>query len=178
MKPLIPCFGRRNAAVTILVLSVLFVSGAALRGQQPLQLGLPPDGRGNFPELMIQAGGQGFAGLASIVNGVPVIFYDLTWINRIGGFQSPAFRFLRAHEYAHHRLGHTLAHYQTPPAFLPVLGYNSELQADCWAVQTLRSIGDHAAIQAGFDVYQHTIPPQDANGRPGGINRTINMRRC
>jgi hypothetical protein len=147
--------------------------------QQPLQLPRPADGGQAFPELVIQAGGRGFAGLATMFNGQPTIFYDATWLGWMGGVQTPAFRFLRAHEYTHHRRGHVIAQLSTPPMMLPILGYQSELDADCWAVRILRGVQDRDAIQAGFEVYQRLLPPGDTpDGRPGGLVRTRNMQAC
>ena len=169
---------RRSTAIIVgAVLAVLGTMDTTV-AQQQLPPAPGPDGGPPFSEIVIQAGGQGFAGLATFYVGTPTIFYDATWLSWMGGFQSPGFRFLRAHEYGHHRLGHTLAQYTTPPAMLPMLGYQSELEADCWAVRVLRGAGDMAAIQAGFEIYQRTLPPQDTNGRPGGLRRTQNMQSC
>lgn len=173
-----PIHSRRATAIivgaTLAILGTIETSWA--RQQLPPASG--PDGGPPFSEVVIQGGGQGFAGLATFYVGAPTIFYDATWLSWMGGFQSAGFRFLRAHEYGHHRLGHTLAQYSTPPVMLPMLGYQSELEADCWAVRVLRATGDIAAIQAGFEIYQRTLPPQDANGRPGAMRRTQNMQSC
>lgn len=133
-----------------------------------------------IPEFVTPGGGslQGFAGLATLFNGWPVILYDPAWIGAVGGINSPAFRFLRAHEYGHHRLGHVVAQISTPPMLLPSLGYQSELGADCWAVRTLAAQRDLEAVNAAFDVYTRVVPPQDAGGRPGAVTRIQNMRMC
>lgn len=145
-----------------------------------LNLPLPPDGGPHIPEFVLFGQGslQGLAGLATIINGMPAILYDPGWVQWFGGLGSPSFRFLRAHEYAHHRLGHALAHLTTPPMFLPALGYKSELDADCWAVRILDEIGDYDAVDAGFNVYKNVLPPQDMQGRPGAWNRIKNMEDC
>jgi hypothetical protein len=147
-------------------------------GAQRLDLNEAPDGGRLIPEYAINAGGGGFSGLATFYSGRPVIFYDIVWIQRFGGFETSGFRFLRAHEYGHHRLNHGLQQLNSPPQMLPVLGYNSELEADCWAMRTLKRNGDQEAIRAAFYIYQNVLPPQDAQGRPGAANRTANMNRC
>ena len=169
---------RAHRLVPAVILAIAGLS-APTTAQQPLQLPPPPGGGIQLPELMVPAGGRGFAGLATIFNGTPTIFYDATWIVNLGGIGSPAFRFLRAHEYGHHRLNHPLAQYSTHPVLLPFLGYQAELAADCWAIRTLRSMQDGEAIQAAFQTYQAVLPPQDpGDGRPGGVVRTHNMQQC
>lgn len=177
---------RRLFVAALLMVGILglgMVSGsvdAQVPFGQPLVAPPPPGGGFPFPEFVMFGAGslQGFAGLATILNGVPVILYDPAWLNLMGGTGSAGFRFTRAHEYGHHRLGHIMAQFTTPPALLPTLGYQSELGADCWAVRTLASIGDPDAVNAGFAIYQQVLPPQDVQGRPGAFNRIQNMRIC
>jgi hypothetical protein len=71
-----------------------------------------------------------------------------------------------------------LQQFSAPPNALPVLGYSSELEADCWAVQTLRDNGDRQAIRAGFEMYMAVVPGPDSQGRPGRINRHQKMKEC
>lgn len=145
--------------------------------EQPLNLG-PLPWVGQVPEYLMPGTGQGFAGLATFYMGQPVIFYDNVWVQKMGGIGSPGFRFLRAHEYAHHAHQHGLMKLNSPPQMWPVLGYNEELDADCTAVRYLKQIGDMAAVQAGFQIYQWVLPQQDAGGRPGAVTRTNNMNLC
>jgi hypothetical protein len=160
--------------------TVSWIAFAQVPGGQRLQLSPPSDGGLRIPEFVVGGPGslQGFAGLATIWNGAPVIFYDPAWIQQFGGVGSPAFRFTRAHEYAHHRRGHATAQFTTPPQFLPMLGYQSELEADCIAVRVLKRAGDHQAIKAGFQIYQQVLTPFDSQGRPGAVVRTDNMQAC
>ena len=151
----------------------------AIRGEAQMQLNLPPQPGGpQYMEIMVPGNGQGFMGLATVYNGMPVIFYDSVWVQRLGGIGSPGFRFSRAHEYGHHRRNHALQQFNSPPAMLPYLSYQEELDADCYAVALLRSMGDMQAVQAGFAIYQQYVPPQDSQGRPGAINRLANMSHC
>ncbi len=145
--------------------------------QQQLNLGDLP-GVGQVPEYLMPGTGQGFAGLATFYMGQPVIFYDNVWVQKMGGIGSPGFRFLRAHEYAHHARGHALIKLNSPPQMWPVLGYQEELDADCTAVSYLKQIGDMPAVQAGFQLYQLVLPPQDMGGRPGAVARISNMNKC
>lgn len=144
---------------------------------QPLNLG-PLPGMGQVPEYLMPGNGQGFAGLATFYMGQPVILYDNVWVQWMGGVGSPGFRFLRAHEYAHHVRGHQLVRLNAPPQMWPVLGYQEELDADCTAVRYLRQVNDMAAVQAGFQIYQQVLPAQDAGGRPGAHARLNNMNGC
>lgn len=145
--------------------------------QQPLNLG-PMPGVGHVPEYLMPGNGQGFAGLATFYMGQPVILYDNVWVQRMGGIGSPAFHFLRAHEYAHHVRGHGLLKLNSPPQMWPVLGYQEELDADCQAVRYLRQMGDMAAVEAGFQTYRSVLPPHDVGGRPGATARIDNMNNC
>lgn len=165
--------GLKGCAVGV---SLLLASRGAI-AQQVLNLG-PLPGVGQVTEILEPGTGQGFSGLATIYMGQPVIFYDNVWVQYFGGLGSPGFRFIRAHEYAHHFRGHVLAQLSSPPQMLPTLGYNAELDADCAAVRYLRRAGDPAAIQAGYQIYQTIVPPQDMNGRPGSIVRINNMKGC
>lgn len=159
----------------------LFAIGLVLTSpttfSQDLDLG-PLPGVGQVREILLPGSGQGYVGFATVYMGQPVIFYDNVWIQHFGGVGSPGFRFTRAHEYAHHFRGHVLANFSSPPHALPLLGYQSELDADCTAIRYLKSVGDHAAVQAGYDLYQAIVPPQDMNGRPGSIVRIHNMDGC
>lgn len=147
---------------------------------QQLQLPPPSDGGPNIQEFVTGGAGslQGFAGLATILNGSPVILYDPAWLQWMGGPASSNFRFTRAHEYAHHRLGHAFQQYYAPPHVLPMLGYQSELEADCAAVRVLTQSGDQLAVGAGFSIYQQVLPAQDMHGRPGAAARLQNMQAC
>lgn len=159
----------------LFAVSLLLISPASY--SQDLNLG-PLPGVGQVREILLPGSGQGYVGFATVYMGQPVIFYDNVWIQQFGGIGSPGFRFARAHEYAHHFRGHVLANLSAPPNVLPVLGYQSELDADCAAVHYLKQVGDQAAIQAGYQLYQTIVPPQDMNGRPGSIVRINNMNGC
>jgi hypothetical protein len=167
--------GRRSALLLVIVLLPAPAMARLLSGLPP-----PVDGGLSVPEMMIPGTGQGFAGLATIdpMYG-PVIIYDGTWIRRLGGLDSPEFRFTRAHEYGHHRLRHPLAAFSSPPAALPLISHDSELSADCWAVKRLEARGDGEAISAGMRIYRSVLPPfATPDGRPGWEARLANMRRC
>jgi hypothetical protein len=145
--------------------------------QQQLNLG-PLPWVGQVSEYLMPGTGQGFAGLATFYMGQPVIFYDNVWVQKMGGIGSPGFRFLRAHEYAHHARGHALIKLNSPPQMWPVLGYQEELDADCTAVRYLKQTGDTTAVQAGFRIYKSVLPRQDVGGRPGAAARISYMKTC
>lgn len=156
-----------------------YLSLASLNSFAQQQLNLQPlPGVAQVPEFLMPGSGQGFAGLATFYMGNPVIFYDNVWVQWMGGLQSPGFRFLRAHEYAHHVLSHGRIKLNAPPQMWPILGYQEELDADCSAVSYLKQIGDMAAVNAGFQIYQSVLPPQDTGGRPGAAARMANMSGC
>ena len=153
---------------------------AQLPWGEPLGWHGTPDGGAPFYELVLYGTGSlgGFAGLATIANGVPTILYDPAWVGAMGGVFSPGFRFIRAHEYGHHRLYHPMAYISAPPVMLPGINYQSELDADCWAVRVLDMNGDYEAVEAAFMIYQSVLPPYDQEGRSGAVNRVNNMNWC
>lgn len=166
------------ASVCGIILSCcLYIAPVNSFAQQQLNLG-PLPGVGQVPEYLMPGTGQGFAGLATFYMGQPVIFYDNVWVQKMGGIGSSGFRFLRAHEYAHHARGHALIKLNSPPQMWPILGYQEELDADCTAVKYLKQVGDMAAVQAGLQVYKSVLPPQDMGGRPGATARISNMNNC
>ncbi|MBV7439682.1 hypothetical protein [Aeromonas sp. sif2416] len=168
---------RTTSVSGILLAWCLYIVSFNSLALQSLSLG-PLPWVGQVSEYLTNGTGQGFAGLATFYMGQPVIFYDDVWVQRMGGVGSPGFRFLRAHEYAHHARGHALVKLNSPPQMWPVLGYQEELDADCVAVKYLRHINDMAAVQAGFQLYQSVLPPQDTGGRPGAVVRINNMNQC
>lgn len=154
-------------------------AGPALSQVILRDLPAPVDGGSRIREVMFPGNGMGFAGLSTLDPAGPVILYDSVWIDRIGGLDSPGFRFTRAHEYGHHRLRHVLVQFTTPPAALPVLSHRSELEADCWAVRKLEENDDEAAIRAGMRIYQRVLPEESTpDGRPGSLERIRIMRHC
>ena len=168
----------RAANICGILFSVcLYINPLNSFAQQQLNLG-PLPGVGQVPEYLVPGNGQGFAGLATFYMNQPVIFYDNVWVQKMGGIGSAGFRFLRAHEYAHHARGHALIRLNSPPQMLPILGYQEELDADCTAVKYLKQVGDMAAVQAGFQIYNSVLPPQDTGGRPGAVARTNTMNNC
>jgi hypothetical protein len=146
---------------------------------QPLYLNWTPDGGPLLTEFVVPHAGAlgGLAGLATLAGGTPVILYDPGWIGQLGGLESPGFRFLRAHEYAHHRLGHPLAYLESLFGGMPYTDYAVELEADCWAVALLAEVADAPAVEAGFAIYS-MLPAYDMGGRPGRHTRFQNMDSC
>lgn len=155
-------------------------AASAQWGMRPVNFGAAPDGGARIPEFLVPGSGGlgGFAGFATLTPFGPVILYDASWVQRLGGSGSPAMRFTRAHEYGHHRRGHTLAYITSPPGTLPYLNYESELDADCWAVQILDDDDDEEAIRAAVRMYERVLPQQDTGGRPGAFRRIQNIRAC
>lgn len=139
-----------------------------------------PDGGSPISEFVQMVNGplNGFAGFATFYNGMPIILYSSNWLQWMGGLGSPGFRFIRAHEYGHHRRQHAAAQMNSLPMVLPMLGYQQELDADCWAVSALRSLGDQQGISAGFALYRQVLTPNAANGRPGWVQRHSTMQSC
>lgn len=152
----------------------------ASAGQVPLNLPPPVDGGRRVQELLVPGSGAGFAGFSTVAPTIgPVIYYDSVWIRRLGGIRSAGFRFLRAHEYGHHRLRHVLKQFTTPPAALPSLALETELEADCWATKALTSAGDDEAVRAGIDLYRRVLPNGTGpDGRPGSGARIREIQRC
>lgn len=68
----------------------------------------------------------------------------------------PFFDFVVAHEYAHHVLNHlterVIAQMQMGGFASCVLTPRQELEADAWATQTLKDLGNPRAVQAAFNI--------------------------
>lgn len=166
----------RTTVVSVFA-ALLLIKQPTADAQQQINLGPLANGA-QVPEFIVPGSGQGFAAIATYWLGRPVIFYDNVWVNWMGGVQSPAFRFTRAHEYMHHLRNHNLIKLTSPPQMLPLLTYKEELDADCQAVRYLKQIGDLSAVQAGYQIYRQVLPPMDAGGRPGAVARINNMNSC
>ncbi|MFC7478484.1 hypothetical protein ACFQS7_29460 [Dankookia sp. GCM10030260] len=155
-------------------------ANAQIPGANRINLPDTPDDGPEIPEFVTQFPGMlgGFLGLATMFQGTPVIFYDPGWISRVGGPSSPGFRFMRAHEYAHHRLSHAMRSIMALNQGNFLFGYTQEVEADCWAAETLALQGDGAAVRAGANLYANVLPPFDTQGRPGGQVRLETISRC
>lgn len=162
--------------IFILFTCSISITSVKLFAQELLNLE-PLPGIQPVPEYLVPGSGQSYAGLATYYMGRPVILYDNIWMQRIGGLGSPAFRFIRAHEYAHIMRGHLIP-LMTPSAIWPIVQYQSEVDADCTAVRYLKQIGDLEAVEAGAQVYSSVLPPQDMDNRPGAYVRLNIIQSC
>lgn len=171
---------RRCSLAVLVAVAIYLPSNAQMANFQVLPPQPGPDNGPPIREIVLINNGPlgGFAGFATIYNGAPIILYASNWLQWMGGLGSPAFRFTRAHEYGHHRGQHAMQQMTTFPPLLPMLGYQQELEADCFAVKILKSNGDQQAIDAGFSVYQQVLTPGPANGRPGWVERHNTMNLC
>jgi hypothetical protein len=148
---------------------------------QQVSLGDAPDGGPSYPEFIVAPGQLGgFFALASVYAGQYVILYDVVRVQYVGGFGSPAGRFIRAHEYGHHRNDHAIVMMQAGanPFAATYFYAENELEADCWAADTLMAEGDPQAVEAGIWLYSNSLPPHSFPGMPGAIQRVHNIHRC
>lgn len=164
----------RRVAFAALIMAVLKSTAFA---QQQIPLRAAPDGGQAFPEVIFHGGAHGYMGQATFYQGHPIIIYDVDWMPKTGGFSSDWGRFMTAHEYGHHRLRHGLVILNTAPQLLQMLDFQQELEADCWATQTLARQSDRAAVRGGVNAYIKFTPPADTT-KPGHIRRIANIKNC
>ncbi len=109
----------------------------------------------------------------------PLILYDSRIMrNLFRRFGDAAFRFIRAHEYGHHRRGHLHGVGAGDPSYGAWLVNATELDADCWAAGTLRRNRDFEALTAGLEVIRRAMPAHSFPGAPGARERIANIRNC
>jgi hypothetical protein len=105
------------------------------------------------------------------ITGQPIIIVHPLLSQMVG----PAgYRYTLAHECAHHVLGHVyiqLRILQQNPYAMPWFTVKRELEADHYAAQYLRSIGDFEAIQAGMVIVGSSGPFPSGPNYPTGFQR-------
>jgi hypothetical protein len=162
------CMSRRALLIGL-------ISIASLTPLQDLCAQGTPDGGPQIKEQFVPGlrNQTGFFGLATIDAAGPVIYYE-------PGLAPDLFRFVRAHEYGHHRRGHVGAFIQNAgnPYAMPWINFHAELDADCYAASVLRRQNDIAAIQAGMQAYQRLLFPHSFPGMPGSQQRLANIQAC
>lgn len=157
-----------SIVVTALIYSSLVGTAAA---QQLVRPGPAPDRRQLLDEYVVPASQlYGLFALSTLWKGRPAILYSDEFVDRYGGFRSPALVYVRAHEYGHHRLRHMAV---TRDDY----AYN-ELDADCWAAEILARAGRRRAIDAGIALYWKHLPPYDQPGMPGARTRANKINDC
>lgn len=110
--------------------------------------------------------------------GNPVILVDPSMEYRYGqGF----FRFMLAHECAHHVQGHLHALAAVGshgPYALLAVNPQIEADADCWAARRLAMEGDWHALYEAQQAFALGIGPFVQPGYPSGYQRAEVIRRC
>lgn len=173
---------RRRALLSMLAvfLAINKKAEAQFPGTEPIDLGAGPDGGRRIPEFLAAPGMLGgFFGIATFFGHTPIILYDSRFVwSQAGGLNSSVFRFVRAHEYAHHRLNHAMEKIIAFPLGNFFIDYSQELEADCWATEVLSNRNDKRAVLAGVRLYSDYLPPWDSGGRPGAEVRVRNINDC
>ncbi len=143
--------------------------------------GASPDGGPRIREHIIrglQSRANAWA-IATYDRRGPLILYDSRTMRRLfRTFGDAAFRFIRAHEYGHHRRGHLRGVGAADPGYGDWLVNSTELDADCWAARTLRQNRDFQALNAGIEIISRAMPAHSFPGAPGAPERIANIRRC
>lgn len=132
----------------------------------------------NIPTLLFPGHPLGAQATRNPFSGQPFILVDPNVQAQFG----PNFmRFVLAHECAHHLLGHLseLDQIQMVGPYA-LLGVNPsiELEADCWAAETLAERGDFYAVNDAAIALQYSMGPFRAPGYPSGFERANMIADC
>lgn len=111
--------------------------------------------------------------------GEPIIVYDESFFSGYGEDGEALFRYVRAHEYAHHRLGHVWSARSILGALFGVSRSvrAEELEAECWAMRHLAASDDAAAMRAAIRFAKRDDWVRN-DGYPGGVAVLWSFARC
>ena len=112
--------------------------------------------------------------VAAFENGRPVIYYNPTLMQRVGP-ELEAYFF--AHEYGHIRYGHTGAALTTGEGDLGALRVRQELEADCYAAETLGGTQPEA-VNAALRFFTRMGPFTFDAWHPSGAQRAAKILSC
>lgn len=110
--------------------------------------------------------------------GYPLIIVDPGLPSNAG---QNGMRWTIAHECAHHYRGHVIVQLQvlqTNPLAMPWFTVARELDADCYAAQSLGQAGDIPALIAGLMLVGNGGPFPTGPGYPTGFQRNATIRQC
>jgi hypothetical protein len=117
-------------------------------------------------------------GLSSLgPNGQPIIFFNQLFFMSLGQGGQDLYRYMLAHECAHHQSGDVVAGMMDPMGMLtinPVV----ELRADCGAAQYLKSVGDVAALAAAIQYWASFGNMPTGPNYPTGFQRAQALNSC
>ena len=112
--------------------------------------------------------------VAAFENGRPVIYYNPVLMQRVGP-ELEAYFF--AHEYGHVRYGHTGAALTTGEGDLGTLRVRQELEADCYAAETLGGTQPEA-VNAALRFFARMGPFTFDAWHPSGAQRAAKILSC
>jgi len=112
--------------------------------------------------------------VAAFENGRPVIYYNPMLMQRVGP-ELEAYFF--AHEYGHIRYGHTGSALTTGEGDLGALRVRQELEADCYAAETLGETQPEA-VNAALRFFTRMGPFTFDSWHPSGAQRAAKILSC
>lgn len=155
-------------------LIVLFATLLSCALQEPLKAQVATPCRiPAFPNLTIPTGQSAL----DPMSGQPVIFFNPAFINSLGGVGPVLFRYLLAHECAHHLNGDIVAQHIDPQGML-FINPQVELRADCDAARYLRSQADFQAIQVAIQFWSQAANARTGPNYPTGFQRSQMIFQC
>jgi hypothetical protein len=112
--------------------------------------------------------------VAAFENGRPVIYYNPVLMQRVGPELETYFF---AHEYGHIHYGHTGAALTTSEGDLGALRVRQELEADCYAAETLGG-SQPEAVNAALRFFTRMGPFRFDAWHPSGAQRAAKILSC
>lgn len=116
-------------------------------------------------------------GLSSLTPAGPVILYSPTFFLSLGPYGPPMFRYMQAHECAHHADGDVVAGMMNPLGMM-MINPQIEIRADCGAARTLKAAGDTEAVQVAENYWARYGNFPTGPNYPTGIQRAQTLASC
>lgn len=115
--------------------------------------------------------------LSSMTPSGPVIVYNGSFFQGLGANGQLLFRWMLAHECAHHLNGDVVGSMLNPQGYL-IITPEIELRADCDSAKYLRSINDLAALNYAILFWERSGNNSTGPNYPTGVQRAQTLRTC
>ena len=115
--------------------------------------------------------------LSALTPNGPMIAYNYPFFNSLGANGQLLFRWMLAHECAHHLNGDVVQAMINPQGYLMITP-QVELRADCASAAYLRSIGDLAALNFAIAYWASFGNSSTGPNYPTGLQRAQMLQSC
>ena len=115
--------------------------------------------------------------LSSMCPSGPIIVFNPQFFQQLGIYGPPMFRYMQAHECAHHMNGDVVAGAMDPQGML-MINPQIELRADCTAARILKAAGDLQALQIAINFWAQSGNMPTGPNYPTGNQRAQMLSSC